>query len=148
MKNTGPYILDMEFSAPAGEDGRYHEGETVEVTVVWSEAVTVENSPNGYPRLWLSYGGSGELIYHPSGSGTDRMVYNHTLQTVQGSSSFDRIGIRNCSRLRGSDRLSTGIAYLATALGTAKKPADLINSEQLPEFSTIRSYSSPNTTIL
>ncbi len=39
---------------------------------------------------------------------------------------------RNCSRLRGSDRLSTGIAYLATALGTAKKPADLINSEQLP----------------
>ena len=38
----------------------------------------------------------------------------------------------NCSRLRGSDRLSTGIAYLATALGTAKKPADLINSEQLP----------------
>ena len=37
----------------------------------------------------------------------------------------------NCSRLRGSDRLSTGIAYLATALGTAKKPADLINSEQL-----------------
>ena len=38
---------------------------------------------------------------------------------------------RNCSRLRGSDRLSTGIAYLATALGTAKKPADLIKSEQL-----------------
>ena len=38
---------------------------------------------------------------------------------------------RNCSRLRGSDRLSTGIAYLATALGTAKKSADLINSEQL-----------------
>ncbi len=37
----------------------------------------------------------------------------------------------NCSRLRESDRLSTGIAYLATALGTAKKPADLINSEQL-----------------
>ncbi len=33
--------------------------------------------------------------------------------------------------MRGSDRLSTGIAYLATALGTAKKPADLINSEQL-----------------
>ena len=40
-------------------------------------------------------------------------------------------GQGNCSRLRGSDRLSTGIAYLATALGTAKKPADLINSEQL-----------------
>ena len=37
----------------------------------------------------------------------------------------------NCSRLRGSDRPDAGIAYLATALGRAKKPADLINSEQL-----------------
>ena len=37
----------------------------------------------------------------------------------------------NCSRLRGSDRPSARIAYLATALRRAKKPADLINSEQL-----------------
>ncbi len=82
LKNNGPYIVDMEFSDPPGGDGSYDAGETVEVTLVWSEEVTVTSTPNRYPVVWLFYGeedGGHVQAHYASGTGTTRTVFTHTM---------------------------------------------------------------------
>ena len=82
LKNNGPYIVDMEFSDPPGGDGSYDAGETVEVTLVWSEEVTVTSTPNRYPVVWLFYGeedGGHVQSHYASGTGTTRTVFTHTM---------------------------------------------------------------------
>ena len=105
LKNTGPYIVRVEFSEAPGGDSSYDEGETVEVRLVWSEPVTLSTTPNGYPRLWLSYGGQGGTwLYHPTGSGTDRIVYTHTLQALGGATSSSYLAVGHDSlTLRNPD---------------------------------------------
>ncbi len=99
LKNSGPYVVNVEFSPPGAQDGNYVPRETVEVTLVWSEPVTITTTLNGFPRLWLSYGGlGGKWLYRPVGSGTDRMVYTHTLSDPAGASSFPYLAV-------GSDSL-------------------------------------------
>ena len=93
VKTTGPWIVNAEFSPPSGGDGRYAAGETVEVTLVWSEPVTVSTTPNGFPRVALLYGGQADLLYQPTGSATDRMVYRYTLREIDGETTFDHIGL-------------------------------------------------------
>ena len=118
LKTTGPWIVNIEFSQPAADDGRYVAGETVEITLVWSEAITLLTTPHGYPRVALSYGGRIDLLYAPTGSGTDRMVYTHTLTSSNGESSFDFIEITHDSLgLRDTSNLlapSGGISSLVT----------------------------------
>ena len=92
LKTTGPWIVNVEFSPPSGGE-HYEAGETVEVTLVWSEPVDVSTTRNGFPRVALLYGGEHSELQHPSGSGSDRMVYQHTLLTRRGSSSFADIAI-------------------------------------------------------
>ena len=82
LKNNGPYIVDMEFSDPPGGDGSYDAGETVEVTLVWSEEVTVTSTPNRHPVVWLFYGeedGGHVQAHYASGTGTTRTVFTHTM---------------------------------------------------------------------
>ena len=82
LKNNGPYIVDMEFSDPPGEDDSYDAGETVEVTLVWSEEVTVTSTPNRHPVVWLFYGeedGGHVQAHYASGTGTTRTVFTHTM---------------------------------------------------------------------
>ena len=82
LKNNGPYIVDMEFSDPPGGDDSYDAGETVDVTLVWSEEVTVTSTPNRHPVVWLFYGeedGGHVQAHYASGTGTTRTVFTHTM---------------------------------------------------------------------
>ena len=119
LKNTGPWIVDMEFSEPAGGDGSYDAGETVEVTLVWSEAVTVTSTPKRLPILWLSYGGQpvpGHYRAHyESGSGTNRTVFTHTLHGFAEVTSFPYVTVSTDSlRLRYGNPQSASISSVAT----------------------------------
>ena len=56
-----PWVVDIEFGDPPGGNGAYDVGETLDVTLVWSEPVTVSITvgrppPEGVDRLWLSSG--------------------------------------------------------------------------------------------
>ena len=63
--SEGAHVVNMEISAPPGDDGTYDVGDEVEITLVFSEPVHVElNVPpdplpsycchDGPPRVWLS----------------------------------------------------------------------------------------------
>ena len=49
IKSDGPFIVDMEFNDPPGNDGSDDVDETVEMTVVWSQPVTFKTTLNGLP---------------------------------------------------------------------------------------------------
>ena len=52
-----PWVVDIEFGDPPGGNGAYDAGETLEVTLVWSEPVTVSSPSGGLPpKVWIAYG--------------------------------------------------------------------------------------------
>ena len=91
IKNSdGPHIINMEISAAPGANGNYDVGETVTVTVVWSEPVNVtvplpapqfhHRSP---PHIHLAYGRPYALTtvaVYSSGSGTARTAFTATVE--------------------------------------------------------------------
>ena len=96
---VAPWIIDVEFGDPPGGNGTYDAGETLDVTLVWSEAVTVTTPSGGLPpkvwlSLWADHGSDHTemttgVAEYASGSGTDRTVFRHTLQ----SGSFSLVGV-------------------------------------------------------
>ena len=86
QNSEGPYITNMEISAPPGANGKYDVGETVTVTVTWSEAVNVDVTPsfaNRPPHLHLRYGWyaapTTEAVY-TSGTGATSTVFTATVE--------------------------------------------------------------------
>ena len=114
--SEGPYVTGMVISGPPGDNGKYDKGETVTITVTWSEAVEVELDAvaledlppycchHGPPRVWLSYA---EYVWtfnianyftsphadYDRGSGTDTLVFEHTIEEFGGKTSFDWIAV-------------------------------------------------------
>ena len=69
----------------AGSDGAWAPDETVEVTLTFSEAVTVDTT-DGTPSLGLSLGGTeARSAAYASGSGTAELVFGYTLVAADGS---------------------------------------------------------------
>ena len=100
QNSAGAYITNMEFSAPPGTNGKYDVGETVTVTLVWSEAVNVDVTPavppyTGIhpPHLHLGYGRaaapSTKAVY-TGGTGATRTVFTATVED-RGSAPYDSL---------------------------------------------------------
>ena len=97
QNSEGPYVTNIEISAPPGANGKYDVGETVTVTLVWSEAVNVDVTPavppyTGVhpPHLRLRYGrtgGAGTKAVYTGGTGTTRTVFTATVED-RGSASY------------------------------------------------------------
>ena len=97
IKSDGPFIVDMEFNEPPGNDGSYDVGDTVEVTVVWSEPVTVTTTSNGHPVLWLDYDDGVDnhrrAYYQEGGADSDRTVFTHTIEDFGNGTSFPLVKV-------------------------------------------------------
>ena len=71
----------------AGSNGEWAPGETVEVTVTFSEAVTVD-ATGGTPTVGISLGGTAaRTAAYLSGSDTTELVFGYTLTAADGSHS-------------------------------------------------------------
>ena len=90
-----PRLVDIELSSSPGTDGRYDGGETIELTLVWSEPVVIETmAGHSPPKVWLFYEGDPgpgigwRKLLSPSyvrGSGTARTVFAVTLSSDEAS---------------------------------------------------------------
>ena len=81
----GPTVEGAPAVSEAGADGHWTEGETVEVTLAFSEAVTVDTA-NGVPSVGLGLGGPAATRSAPylRGSGTAELVFSYTLVAGDG----------------------------------------------------------------
>ena len=71
----------------AGDDGRWTQGETVRVTIPFSEAVEVDTS-GGTPSVGIDLGGTAtRSAAYRSGSGTAELVFDYTLVQDDGAHS-------------------------------------------------------------
>ena len=96
--SEGPYITGMEISGPPGGNGLYDVGETVTVTVTWSEAVNVEVTPTTgihTPYILLQYGSpyapNARAVY-ASGTGATSTVFSAEVQD-RGDAPYSRIDV-------------------------------------------------------
>ena len=80
LKETLPRIVYAQVSDPPGDNERYDEGETVEITLVWSVPVVV-TTPSGAlpPKVWLSSRNYSGIADYVRGSGSTHTVFSHTL---------------------------------------------------------------------
>ena len=74
VDTTAPTVSSLSFTSSAGADNTYKAGDTVSVTVVFSEAVTV----TGSPRIALA-GLTSKYATYASGSGTTSIVLSYTV---------------------------------------------------------------------
>ena len=81
----GPTVEGAPAVSEAGADGHWTEGETVEVTLAFSEAVTVDTA-NGVPSVGLGLSGPAATRSAPylRGSGTAELVFSYTLVAGDG----------------------------------------------------------------
>ena len=80
-----PIVSGAPSVSDAGTDGEWGEGETVEVTVTFNEAVDVDTT-GGTPTIGISLGGTeAKSASYVRGSGTTALVFSYTLVSGDGS---------------------------------------------------------------
>jgi Ca2+-binding RTX toxin-like protein len=116
---TPPTISAVAITSNAGADNTYATGDVIQVTVTFSEAVTV----TGAPQLTLTVGGASCTANYTSGSGTSALVFSYTVQA--GDVDADGIGIpANAISLNGGTIRDAG---LNNAVLTSSALADQAN---------------------
>ena len=68
-------------------NGTYKAGDAISITVVFDEAVTV----SGTPQLTLETGSTDRVVNYASGSGSNTLVFNYTVQAGDTSSDLDYV---------------------------------------------------------
>ena len=82
-----PTVTGAPAVSEAGPDGEWTPGETVGVTLTFSEAVTVDTT-GGTPTVGISLGGTqARSAAYVSGSGTTNLLFGYTLTDADGSHS-------------------------------------------------------------
>ena len=137
-----PWIIDVEFSGPPGGNGAYDAGETLEATLVWSEPVTVSTPSGGLlPKVWVVYGsgasGHADIAEYASGSGTDRTVFRHTLQS--GSHSLvgvahNSLGVRDGSIVSLESGLNAELGHSSYYSAQSENQAEAVTIIGVPAF--------------
>ena len=91
LTNTVPApAVSIELTSDPGGDGTYAIGDTIEVKVTFSEAVTVDTT-SGTPNFALKVGNQTRKADVDSGSGTTGLVFKYTV--VEGDEDTDGIEI-------------------------------------------------------
>ncbi len=87
LQVAAPTIEGAPALSDAGSDGDWTPGETVQVTLAFSEAVNVDTSA-GTPSIGLELGGTeARSASYASGSGTTELVFSYTLSDADGTHS-------------------------------------------------------------
>ena len=115
-----PTVTGTPAISSAGEDGRWGPGETVEVTLTFSEAVEVEPS-GGTPDIGIGLElTEARRAAYASGSGTDTLVFAYTLDNDDGNRSSMGVAPNSLTLNGGSIRsVATGVEAVLDHNGAA-----------------------------
>ncbi|MGN7612430.1 autotransporter-associated beta strand repeat-containing protein [Magnetococcales bacterium HHB-1] len=119
-------------------DGSYAAGEVIPVTVVFSEAVTV----SGTPQLVLETGTTDQTVDYASGSGSDTLTFNYTVQSGDTSSDLDYQATTSLSGGTIVDSAGNSATTTLPALGGGSSIADskaLVIDTAAPSVSSVTS---------
>ena len=75
---TGPTVTDVDVTSDAGSDDFYELGETIHVSLTFSEAVDVSGAPQLKIDMDPAYWGT-KVVPYVSGSGTDTLTFAHVV---------------------------------------------------------------------
>ena len=139
-----PTVSGTPAVSAAGSDGAWTPDETVEVTLTFSEAVTVDTAA-GTPSVGVSLGGTdARSAAYASGSGTAELVFGYTLVATDGSHTSMAVApnslalnggtIRSQAHGIDADLTNPGTLVLGTRGGEQGAPAGFTaRFESLPE---------------
>ncbi|SHE46364.1 autotransporter-associated beta strand repeat-containing protein [Marinomonas polaris DSM 16579] len=108
---TGPTIASVTGVSATTDDGYYKVGDTIEITVTFSKAVTVDTT-NGTPQLTLETGTTDRAATYVSGSGTNTLTFNYTVQDGDTSADLDYLSTAALVLSDGSIKDGTNDAIL------------------------------------
>ena len=91
-------------------DGIYKTGDAINITVSFSNAVTV----TGTPQLTLETGDTDRTANYSSGSGTDTLTFTYTVQTNDSSGDLDYLDATSLSLNGGTIQSSSGLDAVLT----------------------------------
>jgi ELWxxDGT repeat protein len=101
-------------------NGNYGVGQTVNTTVTFNEAVTVDTT-GGIPRLQLATGTTNQYATYTSGSGTNTLTFSYVVQAGDASTDLEYLAT-NSLELNGGTIIADGIDATLTlpVLGSAQ----------------------------
>ena len=95
-QTAGPTVTSVDVTSDPGSDGGYAIGDTIEVGLTFSEAVTV----TGTPQLTLNVGGETRQASYSEGGATTQLVFTYTV--AAGDEDSDGIAVvANSLALKG-----------------------------------------------
>jgi hypothetical protein len=139
------YLSSISLTSSSGADSTYTYGETITVTITWSETVTVV----GTPRIPIQ-GLSSKYLTYASGSDSPVTIFTY----VPGSSDYDADGFSisanslslNGGTIKDTAGLDVGLTHVAiSATNYQIIDGRLIGSVNSISFSTTPTYRSPVT---
>ena len=137
---TAPTVSSVSSTAP---DGTYSIGQTVDVTVNFSETVLV----TGSPRIQLETGTTDQYATYTNGNGTSALHFTYTIQMGDGSTDLDYKGTNSLELNTGTikDSASNAATLTLASPGTAGSLGANKNIVIDTSFPTVSSVSSTTT---
>ena len=94
------------------EDGSYKQGDEIPITITFSEVVNV----TGIPQLSLETGNSNALVNYSSGTGTDTLTFNYSVEAGHTSTDLDYVATNSLTLNSGTIKdIATNDAILTLA---------------------------------
>ena len=124
-----PTVSGTPAVSAAGSDSQWTEGETVEVTVTFSEAVVVDTT-GGTPTIGISLGGTeAKSAAYVRGTGTTALVFSYTLAPGDGSHAAMSVTADSLA-LNGGTIVSQSSAFAALLGHTGADSDGRVQSQQ------------------
>ena len=114
MSNVQPGAPTISSVTSSTANGSYKAGSTIDVSLTFSEAVSV----TGTPQLLLASGGSGRYVNYSNGSGTNTLHFNYTVQAGDTSADLDTSSTTALSLNGGTIRSTSGAIAATLTLPT------------------------------
>lgn len=116
-----PTVSSLSITSTATAGSTYIPGQTISVTIVWNETVTV----TGTPRLTMVVGSTDKFLTYASGSTTTSLVFSYTAES--GTTDTDGVSVTantlslNSGTIRDIGLNSATLAHSAIAASTSHK---------------------------